>query len=265
MTSSAAAATACDPMRPTVRQKPRAQHVERGHNDRSRRSVWLGSDASRFSSAGSLRDLNDPYKIRHIADIAEHRTAGLEMQLKSMSLPSLVGLREKVEAALQARIGGARSELESRLKELSDFGGAQSTVRRGPRGRVPPKYRNPDNPSETWTGRGRAPRWLAAELKRGSRLEDFLIEGGPKRRRKAVAKVRKAKAARKAKTTRKAKATRKQAKPRKVRTAARPRKAAKPRRAGEPLKAGIARRPPAASLAPSPTLAEQSGAQTPTA
>jgi len=42
-------------------------------------------------------------------------------------------------------------------------------------GKVPPKYRNPADPSQTWAGRGQPPRWLAAELKSGKKLEDFLI------------------------------------------------------------------------------------------
>jgi DNA-binding protein H-NS len=40
---------------------------------------------------------------------------------------------------------------------------------------VPPKYRNPDNPSETWAGRGLKPRWLAAAIKAGKKLEHFSI------------------------------------------------------------------------------------------
>ena len=42
-------------------------------------------------------------------------------------------------------------------------------------GKVPPKYRNPANAAETWTGRGRQPRWLASETAAGKSLEDFLI------------------------------------------------------------------------------------------
>ena len=42
-------------------------------------------------------------------------------------------------------------------------------------GKVAPKYRNPANPAETWAGRGQPPRWLAAELKTGKKLEDYLI------------------------------------------------------------------------------------------
>ena len=42
--------------------------------------------------------------------------------------------------------------------------------------KVPPKYRNPANEKETWTGRGRPPRWLAGELATGRKLEEFLIQ-----------------------------------------------------------------------------------------
>lgn len=43
-------------------------------------------------------------------------------------------------------------------------------------GKVPPKYRNPDNPAETWTGRGKQPRWLAAYTGSGRSLDEFLIK-----------------------------------------------------------------------------------------
>ena len=42
--------------------------------------------------------------------------------------------------------------------------------------KVPPKYRNPANPKETWTGRGRQRRWMAAQVKAGKKPEDFLIK-----------------------------------------------------------------------------------------
>jgi len=41
--------------------------------------------------------------------------------------------------------------------------------------KLAPKYRNPENSSETWTGRGRTPLWLADALARGHALEQFLI------------------------------------------------------------------------------------------
>jgi len=58
--------------------------------------------------------------------------------------------------------------------------GSARTARKSTKGRVlgkvAPKYRNPANPKETWAGRGKQPRWLAAETSKGRKLEDFLIK-----------------------------------------------------------------------------------------
>src|SRR5689334_6347026 len=43
------------------------------------------------------------------------------------------------------------------------------------RGAVAAKYRNPDNASETWSGRGRQPKWVDQKVKGGVKLEDLLI------------------------------------------------------------------------------------------
>lgn len=43
-------------------------------------------------------------------------------------------------------------------------------------GKVAPKYRNSDNADETWTGRGKQPRWLAAHTGQGRTLGEFLIK-----------------------------------------------------------------------------------------
>jgi len=58
------------------------------------------------------------------------------------------------------------------------------------RGPVVPKYRNPANPAETWAGRGLKPRWLAAALKSGKKLEHFNI-ATPGRKIRAPKKARK--------------------------------------------------------------------------
>ncbi len=42
--------------------------------------------------------------------------------------------------------------------------------------KVKPKYRNPKNRSETWTGRGRMPLWMAGLVKQGKKPADFLID-----------------------------------------------------------------------------------------
>lgn len=39
-----------------------------------------------------------------------------------------------------------------------------------------PSYRNPANAAETWTGRGRKPKWVIEWLDAGKSLEDLLAE-----------------------------------------------------------------------------------------
>lgn len=103
------------------------------------------------------------------------------MNLKSMSIDALVGLRGKIDAVLSAKVADERRSLESELAKLSrmEMGGGRSKAAfgRGARGKVAPKYRNPESPSETWAGRGLKPRWLTAALKSGKKLDDFRIGG----------------------------------------------------------------------------------------
>src|SRR6267154_2922240 len=119
------------------------------------------------------------------------------MNLKSMSIDALVGLRGKIDAALTTKVADERRSLESELVKLSrvDMGSGRSKAAfgRGVRGKVAPKYRNPENPGETWAGRGLKPRWLAAAIKSGKKLDDFAIsgpakDGAKKTRKKRVAK-----------------------------------------------------------------------------
>jgi DNA-binding protein H-NS len=49
---------------------------------------------------------------------------------------------------------------------------------------VLPKYQNPKDPSETWSGRGKQPRWLKAQLRAGKKLNDLLIDRSSAQRRR---------------------------------------------------------------------------------
>jgi DNA-binding protein H-NS len=118
--------------------------------------------------------------------------------LKSMSVDKLTKLREQVNAILGAKVAEERRTLEERLGELGRLTAVGSGSRRngtGARGAVAPKYRNPDNPAETWAGRGLKPRWLAAALQAGNKLEDFSIEAARKKPRAAPKKARQKRAA----------------------------------------------------------------------
>jgi DNA-binding protein H-NS len=120
------------------------------------------------------------------------------MALKTMSIAKLRDLKGKVETAISTKLAERRRELESelaRLMRVQDGRRAGKAGRGGLRGSVAPKYRNPENPAETWSGRGLPPRWMAALIKAGKKKDDFLIAGPAKAPRKAKAKraTRKAK------------------------------------------------------------------------
>lgn len=101
-------------------------------------------------------------------------------ELDRMSVKELQELELKVRKAKANAQDRSRADLRKKIEtmvadagfKLSDiFGG------RGGKGRtVAAKYVNPDDPSETWTGRGRKPRWLNAKLQEGAKLERFLIK-----------------------------------------------------------------------------------------
>ena len=59
------------------------------------------------------------------------------------------------------------------IEELLELG--EQKRKKTTRKAVEPRYRNKNNPEDTWTVRGKQPRWLVAELEKGAKLEDFLI------------------------------------------------------------------------------------------
>lgn len=71
-------------------------------------------------------------------------------------------------AELYPAMGGEAAATKAPTKRRTTR--ATGTVRK-----VPPKYRNPDNPEQTWTGRGKAPLWFAALIDSGKTREDLLI------------------------------------------------------------------------------------------
>ena len=88
-----------------------------------------------------------------------------------MGTDDLWSLHVQVSQVLQQRIQQEKLRLEERLKRLQT-----PASRRRPYPPVLPKFRNPDQPSETWAGRGKRPRWLVAQLKSGRRIEDLRVD-----------------------------------------------------------------------------------------
>src|SRR5262245_47199327 len=94
-----------------------------------------------------------------------------QMELEGMSAYDLWSLHVEVTQLLHEKLQAEKLALEKRLKLLET-----PVSTRRPYPPVSPKYRNPDRPSETWSGRGKRPRWLVAQMKAGGRIDDFKIK-----------------------------------------------------------------------------------------
>ena len=94
-----------------------------------------------------------------------------------MPLDDLWELHQTVMSMLASKIEIQKQELERQLDELGrKFGGSPKDIPQPrPYPKVLPKYSNPSAPLETWSGRGKQPRWVVAALRSGHSLEDFRI------------------------------------------------------------------------------------------
>jgi len=100
-------------------------------------------------------------------------------EVETLSTEELWVLHRKVMTTLKAKIIAENKVLEDRLSQLIGrlrIGQTSETPERRSYPTVFPKFRNPEQPSETWTGRGKKPRWLTAQLKSGKQINDFRIE-----------------------------------------------------------------------------------------
>ena len=112
--------------------------------------------------------------------------------LSAKELETLISKAKKRKTVLQKRkpITTVRARLKSAaaaegytIEELFGTTAAAATPRaakpaRAPRKtgvKVAPKYRNTENPEQTWTGRGKQPRWMAELVAQGRKPEEFLI------------------------------------------------------------------------------------------
>jgi DNA-binding protein H-NS len=94
--------------------------------------------------------------------------------LENMSVDELWSLHEEIQTILSMKLDAEKRELERRLVQLNGYAESRPGARR-PYPKVRPKYRNPERPSETWSGRGKRPRWMSAQLKSGKKVDEFLI------------------------------------------------------------------------------------------
>lgn len=110
------------------------------------------------------------------------KMAGINVD--KLSLKELVELESRVQRAIALARDRERAELKRKVADLAETHGfSVAELFGGTRGRGPgknksvgvAKYANPENKSDTWTGRGRKPNWLVERLKKGAKLADFSI------------------------------------------------------------------------------------------
>lgn len=102
-----------------------------------------------------------------------------------MSLKELEAIKKEVDRVIASKRDLERVQLKKKVAELAESHGFSVTELFGApakgRGAAKnksagvPKFANPDNPGDTWTGRGRKPNWLLDRLKKGAKVDDFAI------------------------------------------------------------------------------------------
>jgi len=115
-----------------------------------------------------------------------------DIDLTSLTDAELEELLTKVQTAFDERVQSRMAEFRriasragyevslNKIAQMVGHGGRQrgntQSAGRSQRQPVLPKYRNPDNPAESWSGRGHRPRWLEAQLSAGKTIEDLEIK-----------------------------------------------------------------------------------------
>lgn len=102
----------------------------------------------------------------------------MAIDLDKMSEKELKDLKGRIEKALSTlntrRLAEARKAAEEAAAKhgysLSELVGGKPA-----KGKSAPKYRNPANGSQTWSGRGRQPGWIKDGLAKGKKISDFAI------------------------------------------------------------------------------------------
>jgi DNA-binding protein H-NS len=108
-------------------------------------------------------------KLPHMAKDPEKMSLKELQEFELKLKKAKANVHERSRSTLKEKLEAIAAEAGFKIGDL--FGG------RGGKGRkVAAKYANPDNASETWTGRGRKPRWLATKLKAGEKQDKFLIK-----------------------------------------------------------------------------------------
>lgn len=106
------------------------------------------------------------------------KAAEPKWDLKAWPLKDLVALDAELKTELSRRKKEAKKTLMQEMKVRAKSLGLNmnEVMSVGHRGDRPVKFRNPENPKETWGGQGKRPNWLKAALASGKTLQDLLAK-----------------------------------------------------------------------------------------
>ncbi|MDQ2696820.1 MAG: H-NS histone family protein [Pseudomonadota bacterium] len=105
-----------------------------------------------------------------------------DIDLSQFSLDELKELSQQIEKERAKREVEEKKKVSSQIKELASSIGMTVEeilgldMARKTKTPMPAKYYNPDNPRQTWSGRGKRPGWLNEALAHGRGLEDLQIK-----------------------------------------------------------------------------------------
>src|ERR1700712_2421536 len=103
----------------------------------------------------------------------------MHSNFETMPLDDLWQLYHQIGRVLAERMTSEKRKLEQRLNQLRGDGvHTSSETQRRPYPKVSPKYQNPDDPTQTWTGRGKKPLWISEMMTAGRSIEELRINEG---------------------------------------------------------------------------------------
>jgi DNA-binding protein H-NS len=108
-------------------------------------------------------------KLRKAKELIEKKEKDLLNRTQGRAISRIVKIAEENNISA-AQIAEAMKQGKSSKPKLT----GKKKPATGARGKVAPKYRNPANAAQTWTGRGKAPLWVQ-ELKTAGSLDSALI------------------------------------------------------------------------------------------
>ena len=102
----------------------------------------------------------------------------MQIDVNALSKEELLKLKNDIEKALKTLDTRRKAEAKKAADDAArKFGfSLDELVEDGAKGgKGVPRYANPEDPAQTWTGRGRKPRWVEAALKSGKSLDDLAL------------------------------------------------------------------------------------------